>query len=44
MYGELITDNRANFRLPVFGGFTRSAIWRIKKKKPTKLAWYPGAR
>ena len=24
--------NRVNFRLPVFGGFTRFGVWRIQKK------------
>ena len=29
MYGKF--GNRANFRLPVFGGFTRFGVWKIQK-------------
>ena len=29
MYGNF--GNRANFRLPVFGGYTHFGVWRIQK-------------
>ena len=35
MYGNY--GNSANFRLPVFGGFTRFGVWRIQKN--VKLPW-----
>ena len=34
--------NRANFRLPFFGGLTRFGVWRMQKN--TQLAWGPGVR
>ena len=36
--------HRANFQLPVFGGFARFGAWRIKKRKNTKIAWGPAVR
>ena len=35
-------ENRANFRLLVFGGYTLFGVWRTKN--PTKLAWCPAVR
>ena len=40
MYGKL--GNSANFRIPVFDGFTR--FGDLKNPKITKLAWCPGVR
>ena len=41
-YGMENFGNRKNFRLPVFGGFTRFGAWRIQKD--TKLEWCTGVR